>query len=96
MQHLIDNLQVGDYIAFGFDYNGGYPKEIIVDKISFVHTDSVVVHFMYGTRAMSERVMKKDIIAIGAYDAKDTIPGWGGYYHILNPHHKLLKSRQKA
>ena len=72
----IDDLTTDDYIAFGFNYNGGEPNEIIVDKISSIQKDKVLVHFLYGHKSLAEYVNKNDIIAIGNLkDGKHKIKG---------------------
>jgi len=80
----VDNLTRGDYIAFGFNYNGGEPNEIIVDNISFVENNYVIVHFMYGLKSLSEAVKKDKVLAIGNEEGKGEISGWEGNYDILN------------
>ena len=81
----LDNLEVGDYIAFGFDYNGGKPNEIIVDNISSIIKKDVIVHFLYGYKSLSEVIKKKNILAIGETRVgKGSIKGWEGDYHILD------------
>lgn len=82
--------QIGDYIAFGFNYNGGEPNEIIVDKITHIDNEIVTVHFLYGYKSLSESIKIKDIIAVGDNNSKTKIKGWGGKYKILLPNHKLL------
>ena len=83
--YKLRHLTVGDYIAFGFNYNGGEPNEIVVDNISFIDKDRVLVHFRYGYRSMSEFVKKDKILAIGNNESGEgKIKGWGGKYDILN------------
>jgi hypothetical protein len=55
----VSDLAGGDYIAFGFNYNGERPKEIIVDNITKVYENSVLVHFIYGLKSLSEVVRKE-------------------------------------
>lgn len=81
----IEDLTEGDYIAFGFNYNGGEPNEIIVDNLTKIYENEVLVHFLYGHHSLSEFVKKEDILAIGNSGAKGIIPGWSGTYYILNP-----------
>ena len=81
----LDNLEKRDYIAFEFNYNGGEPDEIIVDNISSIAKDYVIVHFLYGYKALSEITQKEDILAIGETRvATKSIKGWSGDFHILN------------
>jgi hypothetical protein len=81
----IKNLVKGDYIAFGFNYNGGKPNQIIVDNITEVFSDEVLVHFMYGLKSLSEIVKKEDILAIGnEKTGEGKVYGWSGKYDILN------------
>ena len=87
---ILENLQENDFIAFGFNYNGGEPNEIIVDNITSVNKDEVLVHFLYGHHSLGEWVKKENIIAVGNPNAKNRIKGWGGYFDILQPEHKLL------
>ena len=82
----LEDLEQGDYIAFGFRYNSDRKEEIIVDNITEVYKDKVLVHFMYGHHSMSEYVKKKDILAIGDNcEGKIKIPGWNGKYIVLHP-----------
>jgi hypothetical protein len=55
----IDELTKGDYIAFGFNYHGGEPNEIIVSKITQVYKHDVLTHFLYGHHSLSESIKKK-------------------------------------
>ncbi len=90
----INSLVEGDYIAFGFDYNGGEPSTIIVDKISKVYDDSVLVHFLYGHHSLAEEIKKDEIIAIGNLESGESeLNGWGGRFDILLEKHKLLKNK---
>lgn len=84
-------VKAGDYIAFGFNYNGGVPNEIIVDEVTLVMGDEALVHFMYGYKSMGEWIKKEDIIAIGNDKASGIIPGYSGRFNILIPNHPLLK-----
>ncbi|MEK6827216.1 MAG: hypothetical protein AABX99_01905 [Nanoarchaeota archaeon] len=86
----LKDLTKGDYIAFGFNYNGGEPNEIIVDNITNVYRGKVLVHFlrggMFNYQSQAELVKKKDILAIGNNETGEgTIKGWGGKYDILHP-----------
>lgn len=89
----IDNLAKGDYVVFGFNYNGGEPNEIIVDNITEVYEKDVLIHFLYGYKSLSETIKKEEILAIGNSKGKGTIEGWGGTYDILNQEKidKILK-----
>lgn len=80
----IDELAKGDYIAFGFNYNGGQPNEIIVDNITEIYEKDVLVHFLYGHKSLSEFVKKENILAIGNPEGTGKIKGWTGKYDILN------------
>ena len=80
----VDDLTKGNYIAFGFNYNGGKPNEIITDNITEVYEKEVLVHFLYGYKSLSEFVKKEEILAIGNLEGKGRIFGWGGKYDILN------------
>lgn len=79
----IDSLKKGDYIAFGFNYNGGKPNEIIVDNITEIIEDLFIIHFTYGHHSLSEVIKKEDILAIGDLEGTDKISGWVGNYNIL-------------
>ena len=77
----------GMIIAFGFNYNGGKPKEIIVSTITEVYDDQdqVLSHFDYGHRSLGEFIKKDDIIAVGDNEKGiEKINGWSGKYVILN------------
>lgn len=99
----IDELAKGDYIAFGFNYNGGEPNEIIVDNITEVYknketVEQVLVHFAYGHHSLGEFVKREDILAIGDSQSKGKIKGWTGNYNILNEkkvNEILLKNKYK-
>ncbi len=80
----LDDLKEGDYIAFGFSYNGGKPNEIIVDNITSIVHGKLVVHFLYGYKSMCEVIKKEDVLAIGDEHGKGEIKWWHGKYHILN------------
>jgi len=81
----ISDLAKGDYIAFGYNYNGGMPNEIIVDNITSIYEESVLVHFVYGLKSLSEIVKKENILAIGNNETGEgKIKGWQGQYDILN------------
>lgn len=91
----LDDLVVGDTIAFGFNYNGGKPKEIIVDKITSIRNRQALVHFLYGHHSLAEYIDYDDIIAIGNHQANDKIIGWSGTFEIIKPDHPLLKELHK-
>lgn len=81
----LNNLERGDYIAFGFNYNGGEPNEIIVDDISIIGEDYVIVPFVYGYETLEKIIKKEDILATGNNKSgKEKINGWSGKYDILN------------
>lgn len=85
----IDDLTVGDYIAFQFDY-GSFGKEIVVDKITSIDKDQFLVHFLNGYKSESVYVDKDKVIAIGDHQSSGKIKGWSGTYNILLPDHELL------
>jgi hypothetical protein len=87
MKKTLETLEKGDYIAFGFNYHGGKPNEIIVDKITLVEEDRVFVHFLYNYKSLCEVVKKEDILAIGNRDGDGKIPGWRWIFQMneLNP-----------
>lgn len=79
---MIKDLKIGDYIAFEWSY-GVSGKEIIVDSITMVKPDEVLVHFLYGYKSESQWVKKKDIIAVGDPKGKCKIKGWSGKFNIV-------------
>lgn len=91
----VNNLKEGDYIAFGFNYNGGTPTKIIVSNITSIHKDKVLVHFLYGHHSLAEYIPLNEIIAIGNPEGKSTLEGWRGKYDVLLLDHPLLKSARK-
>jgi hypothetical protein len=91
MNTKLENLKEGDYIAFGFSYNGGKHTDIVVDNITSVSKGRVLVHFLYGHHSLAEYIEKKDIIAIGNKGGESKIKGWGGKFDLLLPNHPLLK-----
>lgn len=85
----IDELAKGDYIAFGFNYNGGEPTELIVSNITQIYKDKksiiqVLVHFQYANHSIGEFVKRENIWAIGNPEGTGKIKGWTGKYDILN------------
>lgn len=82
----VSDLIEGDYIAFGFNYNGKEPDEIIVDRITSVWSKGAafIVHFLYGHKSLAEIIEKEKILAIGNENGAGKIKGWGGKYDILN------------
>lgn len=87
----LQSLEINDYIAFEWEY-GPLGKEIIVDKVSSIHGNKVLVHFLYGLRGEAEYVDLDKIIAIGDPSANGKIKGWSGNFNILIPTHELLKN----
>lgn len=81
----------GQFVAFGFNYNGGEHDEIIVDRITMVMDNQVLVHFLYGHKSLSEWIHNDDVIAIGNSKSSAQIKGWTGNFDILKPEHPLLK-----
>ena len=81
----VDDLTEGDYIAFGFNFNGGEPNEIIVNEIDEIYPDKFLVEFLYGYKSLSEYIKKEKILAIGNNETGEgKIKGWSGKYDILN------------
>jgi hypothetical protein len=80
----VENLAKTDYIAFGFNYNGGEPNEIIVDNITEVYPRDVLIHFLYGHKSLAEFVKKEEILAIGNIEGEGRILGYGGRFDIIN------------
>jgi len=73
----VDNLTEGDYIAF--EHN----KEIIVDCVSKILKDKVLIYFMGIT--IQYEIKKENILAIGNNETGEgKIKGWSGKYDILN------------
>lgn len=87
----IEDLKEGDHIAFGFNYNGGIPTEIIVDNITCKHGEEFLVHFAYGHHSLSEYVKPENILAIGNLEKGESeLNGWSGKYDILQPDNQLI------
>lgn len=98
----IDQLQVGDWIAFAWDYNGGVrngdplKKGIEIARVSYIREQKLFsVGFVYGHRSVDEDVLREDIIAIGSSSGKDKIKLWNGPVHIINPEHPTLLKWQE-
>lgn len=89
----VEDLKEGDYIAFGFNYNGGEPDEIIVSNITSVKGSQVLSHFLYGHHSLGEFIQKSDIIAIGNPEGEGKIRGYRNKFDILIPQHNLLKNK---
>jgi len=85
----IAQLKQGDYIAFQWNY-GIFGKEIIVNNITCIRGNDVLVHFLYGYKSEAEWVSKDKIIAIGDPSASGKIKGWSGNFNIILPEHELL------
>lgn len=90
IQQQLASLKPGDYIAFVWKY-GTFGEEIVVDNITEVYDNDVLVHFLYGYKSEAEFVKKEDIIAIGNPNGTGKIKGWTGNFDILKPDHPLLK-----
>lgn len=91
----VSELKEGDYIAFGFNYHGGEPNEIMVTNITFVHTDYFIVHFLYGHHSLAETVYRDKVLAIGDPNGEHSIKGWSGKFTIVDAKNKLLKNNLK-
>ena len=92
----IESLKEGDYIAFGFNYHGGEPNEIIVTNITFAHSKYFIVHFIYGHHSLSETVYRDKVLAIGDnQNGTIEIKGWSGKYTSIDKDNQLLKDNLK-
>ena len=84
------DLKQTDYVMFGFNYHGGVrdgvePKETIVDNITAIYEDRVLVHFLYGHHSLSEFVPFDKIVGIGDNENGTVqVKGWGGKYRVVN------------
>ena len=87
----IEDLKDGDFIAFGFNYNGGESDEIIVSNITSKHRDEFLVHFMYGHSSLGEYVKPENIVAIGNTEGHTKIKGWSGNFDLISSEHLLNK-----
>jgi len=72
------------YYMFGFNYNGGIPDEVIVEKPTSIDDDVILFHFLDGHRSVGEYVKKENIVAVGEYDGAFEVAGWNGRYSVLN------------
>ena len=90
----VEDLKIGDYIAFKFTYNGTY-DEIIVSKITSIHGKRFYCHFLYGHHSLSEDVIEENILAIGNLDGESGLSGWTGKYDLIQPEHELVKTNLK-
>lgn len=98
-QQLLDNLQEGDYVAFAWKDNI-LGNTIIVDQITSINEDQVLVHFLYGHSGEAEWIKKEDILAIGITDRTRVdklegykLQGWRGRFYILNFTHHLIREK---
>lgn len=91
----VENLTAGDHIAFGFNYNGGEPDEIVVAMITSKHPDEFIVHFNYGHHSLAESVKYQDVLAIGSPHGNMEIKGWSGRYIVVNHGSLLLEQHKK-
>lgn len=86
----LSELKVGDYIAFKWNHGFYEDGDIIIDAITSITEDQVLVHFLYGLKGEAKWVNKEDILAIGNMDGEHGISGWTGKYDILKPNHPLI------
>lgn len=86
----VSELKAKDFIAFGFNYNGGKANEIIVSNITSKNKGELLVHFMYGHHSLSEYIKQKDVIAIGNPEGKTKFRGWSGMFDLVKPNHHLI------
>ncbi len=86
----VNELKSGDYIAFGFNYHGGNPEEIVVTNITSLHEGGFIVHFLYGHKSLSEFIKYADVLAIGNPEGKTKIRGWSGRFDLINSEHPLI------
>ena len=89
----VEDLGAGDFIAFGYNNNGGEPNEIIVTNITIADGEDLIVHFIYGSHhSRSESVKRKDVLAIGnPDDGNSKLKGWRGMFDIIQEEHPLVK-----
>lgn len=91
----VEDLKPGDFIAFGFNYHGGKPDQVMVSNISSVWDGPrFMSHFLYGHHSLSEIFGIDNIIAIGNPEGETKIPGWSGKFDLINP--ELLKQIEDA
>ena len=83
-----------NYYMFGFNYNGGTPDEVIVEKPTSIDDNTILFHFDYGHKSLSEYVKKENIVAVGDKDGAFEVAGWKGRYSVLNKQEflKLIQS----
>lgn len=80
----VENIQHGDYIAFGYNYNGGKPNEIIVAPVTAKSEGTFLTHFSIGYKSLGEWVKKEDILAIGCKEnGTEKIEGWSGRFILV-------------
>lgn len=73
------------YYMFGFNYNGGEPNEVIVEKPTMINKSGLLFVFLYGHKSLSEHIPFESIVAVGEEDGGEAaIKGWTGSYTILN------------
>ncbi len=92
----VSELKCGDSIAFGYNYNGGEPKEIVVSMITYLHEGGFIVHFLYGYKSLSEFIKYDDVLAIGNPDGKTKLKGWGGRYDLIKPENSLIREHAES
>lgn len=93
MKKPID-LGPDDYIAFGYNYYGGEPDEIIVGQTCFKSDGYFTIHFAYGTQSLAETVKFEDVLAIGnLVDGQTKLRGWKGTFDVIKPENPLIKSQ---
>ncbi|RJQ29123.1 hypothetical protein C4565_02565 [Candidatus Parcubacteria bacterium] len=73
-----------NYYMFGFNYNGGTPDEVIVEKPTSIDEEKILFHFLHGYKSVGEYINKEDIVAVGEEDGAFEVAGWTGRYTILN------------
>ena len=93
---MTNTLKCGDYIAFGFNYNGGEPDEIIVSNITYIAENGLLCHFLYGHHSLSEIVKIDDVLAIGNNkEGKVKLRGYSGKFTVVKRNELLNKNIEK-
>ena len=90
-------FEMGKHYAFGFNYNGGIPNEIIVETPTVVTAaGAALFHFTHGHHSLGEYVKPEEVIAIGDSTlGTHSVSGWKGRYVIVQPEHPLMSNFTK-
>ena len=74
-----------NHYMFAFNYYGGEPNEVIVEKPQMIQADKASFTFLWSYKSVNEERLLEDLVAVG--DNKNgtvSVSGWSGKYNVLN------------